>query len=57
MKHSGHCPLRGKISVVSYIENQEPHHRKKTFIEEYTKIFQDFEIDFDEKYIFKPIVD
>jgi len=44
-------------AVATYIENQEQHHKKKTFIEEYTKILQDFKIEFDEKYIFKPITD
>ncbi|MFN8259175.1 MAG: IS200/IS605 family transposase [Bacteroidales bacterium] len=42
-------------AVATYIENQELHHKKKSFIEEYVKILQDFEIEFDEKYIFKPI--
>jgi putative transposase len=42
-------------AVASYIENQELHHRKKSFTEEYTKMLQDFDIVFDEKYIFKPI--
>lgn len=44
-------------AVANYIENQKLHHNKRTFIEEYTKILQDFEIEFDEKYIFKPIAD
>ncbi len=44
-------------AVATYIENQELHHRKKPFIEEYKKILQDFEIEFDDKYIFKPIAD
>ena len=34
---------------------QENHHRKKTFIEEYHDFLEKFEIDFDERYIFKPI--
>lgn len=42
-------------AVATYIENQELHHKKKSFIEEYVKILQDFEIEFDEKYIFTPI--
>jgi REP element-mobilizing transposase RayT len=41
--------------VARYIETQEKHHHKKTFIEEYLKILQDFEIAYDERYIFKPI--
>jgi len=28
-------------AIASYIENQELHHKKKTFIEEYRKIHQD----------------
>lgn len=41
--------------VARYIETQEKHHQKKTFIDEYLKILQDFEIAYDERYIFKPI--
>ena len=43
-------------SVANYIENQEEHHKKKTFIEEYKRILDDFNIEYDEKYIFKPVV-
>jgi REP element-mobilizing transposase RayT len=39
--------------VVKYIENQEEHHRKRSFLEEYKAFLQKFEIDFDELYIFK----
>ena len=42
-------------NVIDYIKNQESHHRKKTFIEEYHEFLEKFEIDFDERYIFKPI--
>jgi REP element-mobilizing transposase RayT len=42
-------------AVANYIESQELHHKKKTFIEEYKKILNDFNIDFDERYIFKQI--
>ena len=41
--------------VVKYIEIQEEHHKKKTFIEEYQKILKDFDLEYDERYIFKPI--
>ena len=40
-------------SVIKYILNQEEHHRKKTFLEEYTEMLKKFEVDFDEQYIFK----
>jgi len=42
-------------NVVTYIENQEEHHRKKTFREEYLDFLKVFEVDFDEKYIFKDL--
>ncbi len=40
-------------AVCKYIENQEEHHRKKTFFEEYIELLKAFEIDYDERYIFK----
>jgi putative transposase len=40
-------------NVIKYIENQEAHHTKKTFLEEYKEILENFEIDYNEKYIFK----
>jgi len=43
------------IKVVRYIETQEEHHKKKTFIDEYKKILNDFDLKYDERYIFKPI--
>lgn len=39
-------------AVLNYIENQEEHHKKKTFKEEYLKMLNDFEVEFDEKYLF-----
>lgn len=42
-------------AVINYIQKQEEHHKRKTFIEEYTKILQDFDVEYDEKYIFKSI--
>jgi len=39
-------------SVYQYILNQEQHHLKKTFKEEYFDFLQKFEVDFDEKYLF-----
>jgi REP element-mobilizing transposase RayT len=40
-------------NVIRYIENQEIHHLKRTFNEEYLKILGDFDIDFDVKYVLK----
>jgi hypothetical protein len=42
-------------NVANYIENQEKHHVKRTFIEEYRKILDDFGIDYDKRYIFHEI--
>ena len=42
-------------SVCAYIENQEEHHRMRTFLEEYTELLKKFELEYDEKYIFKPL--
>lgn len=40
-------------NVYQYILNQEEHHHKKTFREEYIDILQRFEIEHDEKYLFE----
>jgi len=42
-------------AVIDYINKQEEHHRKNTFIEEYHEILKKFEVVFDEQYVFKPI--
>ena len=39
--------------VYQYILNQEEHHRKKSFKEEYLNFLQRFEIEYDEKYLFE----
>lgn len=40
-------------SVVKYIRNQPEHHKKSTFKEEYLKILQQLNINYDEKYLFQ----
>ncbi|MEJ2079122.1 MAG: transposase, partial [Acidobacteriota bacterium] len=37
--------------VVRYIENQEQHHRKRTFQEEYRRFLDEHEIEYDERYV------
>lgn len=39
--------------VYQYILNQEEHHKKKTFREEYMDFLRKFEIGYDEKYLFE----
>ena len=43
------------IKVINYILNQEKHHKKQTFLEEYQQFLKQFEIDYDERYIFKEL--
>ena len=40
-------------SVVKYILNQEEHHKKRTFREEYLDILRKNDIDFEEQYVFE----
>jgi len=40
-------------TVYNYILNQEKHHKKKTFREEYLEFLKKFEITYDEKYLFE----
>jgi putative transposase len=39
--------------VIRYIQNQEAHHKKETFLDEYRRMLKAFEIEYDERYIFK----
>jgi REP element-mobilizing transposase RayT len=39
--------------VVRYIENQETHHRKQTFLQEYQDFLDKFEVEYDERYLFR----
>ena len=39
--------------VIKYIANQQEHHKKITFLDEYKIMLQKFDIEYDERYIFK----
>lgn len=39
-------------TVINYINNQEEHHRKKTFKQEYIEFLNAYQIDFKPEYIF-----
>jgi putative transposase len=43
-------------AVYRYIENQEEHHKKRTFKEEYLDFLEKFEVSFDERYIFEELI-
>ena len=42
--------------VIAYIENQEQHHSKKTFRDEYMDFLKKFDVEYDEQYIFKEMI-
>lgn len=46
----GHSQLD---TIIRYIQNQEQHHRRRTFKDEYLAWLKKFEVAFEEKYIFK----
>ena len=42
--------------VYKYIPNQESHHKKQTFKEEYLEFLEKFEVPYDERYIFADLI-
>ena len=48
----GHSQLSG---IINYIRNQERHHARRSFSEEYVRFLQKYEIEHDERYLFKPL--
>ncbi len=40
-------------NVINYVNNQEKHHAKQTFRDEYLDFLKKFDIEYDERYIFK----
>lgn len=40
-------------TVINYIMHQETHHQTKTFQEEYLKMLDDFEVEYQEQYLFE----
>jgi REP element-mobilizing transposase RayT len=43
-------------TVYRYIQNQEAHHQKQSFKEEYISFLDEFEIDYDSQYLFQDLV-
>jgi len=39
-------------NVIKYILNQQEHHKKVSFLDEYVKMLTDFNVDYDDRYIF-----
>lgn len=42
-------------AVIRYIQNQQKHHAKKSFREEYIALLEKFEVAYDQRYVFKPV--
>ena len=42
-------------AVIRYIENQQKHHLRKTFREEYTALLEKFGVEYDPRYIFTDV--
>ena len=42
--------------VYKYIQNQEEHHQKQTFKEEYSGLLRKFRVDYDEQYLFHDLI-
>jgi len=43
--------IDAKDNLINYIKNQEEHHRKTTFREEYIQLLKEHNIEFDEKFL------
>jgi putative transposase len=41
--------------VIDYIHDQEKHHSKRSFLEEYEELLKIHELEYDQRYLFKPI--
>ena len=48
----GHSQLTG---IINYVKDQEQHHASRTFRQEYIQFLKKYEIDHDEKFIFKSV--
>jgi REP element-mobilizing transposase RayT len=42
---------RDKDQLINYIKNQETHHKKESFYDEYKRLIEEHGIEFDEKYL------
>ena len=42
-------------TVIRYIQNQQKHHQKRSFHDEYVGLLNKFDVPFDQRYVFKSI--
>ena len=50
----GHSQLD---TIIRYIQNQEQHHRRRSFKDEYLTLLKKFQINFEDKYVFRFLED
>jgi putative transposase len=43
-------------TIYHYIKNQEIHHKSEKFKDEYNKLLKDFDVEFDEDYLFEDLI-
>ena len=41
--------------VISYIENQQKHHERRSFLDEYKALLETHDVDYDDRYIFNAL--
>jgi hypothetical protein len=44
--------IKAKDRLIEYVKNQEEHHKKVTFKEEYIALLKEHKIEFDDRYLF-----
>jgi len=42
-------------AVIRYVKNQQKHHQRQSFRDEYVKLLDKFDVPYDERYIFKSV--
>lgn len=47
---------RGIDQIYNYVKNQEAHHQKKSFKVEYLELLKEFEVPFDDQYLFHELM-
>jgi hypothetical protein len=47
--------LSDLTEIIRYIQHQQEHNTRKAFIEEYPDILKEYDIDYDERFVFKSV--
>jgi putative transposase len=42
-------------NIIRYIQHQQEHHTRKTFLEEYLDLLKEYDIEYDDRFVFKPV--